>query len=33
MTANEENWMRYILAWLISVPFGLVALWFVLNHL
>jgi len=27
------NWMRYILARLIGVPFGLVALWFVLNHL
>jgi hypothetical protein len=33
MTANAENLMRYILAWLIGVPFGLVALWFVLNRL
>jgi hypothetical protein len=30
--SNAEGWMRYIVAWILGVPFSVIVLWYIVGH-
>jgi hypothetical protein len=32
LSRNREKLMKYIVAWLLGIPGGLIVLWFLFNH-
>jgi hypothetical protein len=29
---DAEDWMRYIVAWILGVPFSVIVLWYLVGH-